>query len=40
MIKTILGVLLEVLGLVVIGTMCVILFCVCVVSSWSDNDGR
>ena len=36
MIKTILGV----LGLVVIGTMCLILFCACIVSSWSDKDGR
>lgn len=40
MIKTILGVLLEILGLVGMGTMCVILFCVCIVSSWSDRDGR
>ena len=36
MIKTILGV----LGLVVIGTMFLILFCACVVSGWSDNNGR
>ena len=33
MIKTILGV----LGLIGIGTMCLILFCVCIVSSWSDR---
>ena len=36
MIKTISGV----LGLVVIGTMFLILFCACVVSSWSDNNER
>ncbi len=36
MIKTILGV----LGLIGIGTMFLIVFCACVVSSWSDNDGR
>lgn len=36
MIKTILGV----LGLIVIGTMFLIVFCACIVSSWSDNNGR
>ena len=36
MIKTILGV----LGLIVIGTMCLILFCACVVANWSDNNER
>lgn len=34
MIKTILAI----FGLVVIGTMCLILFCACIVSSWSDNN--
>lgn len=33
MIKTILGV----LGLIGIGLMCLILFCACIVSSWSDR---
>jgi hypothetical protein len=36
MIKTILGV----LGLVVIGIICLFLWCACVVSSRSDNNGR
>ena len=36
MIKTILAI----LGLVVIGTMFLILFCACVVSGWSDNNER
>lgn len=36
MIKTILAI----LGLIGIGTMFLILFCVCVVASWSDNNGR
>lgn len=36
MIKTILGV----LGLIGIGLMCLIVFCACIVSSWSDNNGR
>lgn len=36
MIKTIL----SILGLVGIGTMFLILFCACIVSSWSDDNGR
>lgn len=36
MIKTILGV----LGLIGIGLMCLIVFCACVVASWSDDNGR
>ena len=36
MIKTIL----SILGLIVIGTMFLILFCACIVSSWSDRNGR
>lgn len=36
MIKTILGV----LGLVGIGIICLLLWCACVVSSWSDENGR
>lgn len=34
MIKTILGV----LGLIVIGTMFLIVICACIVSSWSDKN--
>lgn len=33
MIKTILGA----LGLIAIGTICLIIFCACVVSSWCDK---
>ena len=36
MIKTILGV----LGLIGIGIISLILFCVCIVSSWSDDNER
>lgn len=36
MIKTILGI----LGLIGIGTICLFVACACIVSGWSDRNGR
>lgn len=36
MIKEILGV----LGLIAIGTICLFVVCACIVSGWSDRNGR
>ena len=36
MLKTILGI----LGLIALGTICLFVVCVCIVSGWSDRNGR
>lgn len=36
MIKTILAI----LGLIAIGTICLFVWCACIVSDWSDRNGR
>lgn len=36
MIKTILGT----LGLIALGTICLFVVCACIVSGWSDRNGR